>query len=254
MKINFAEACENTFIIIDKLSESSLTTEETSFIIDTLREKNRDDALILIEGKSENDVLTVKMLVLGQDGMFGEFCGNGARACAAYLYKNYLKFDKFIIKTREFNHKLSKLENGWFSVSMPKVSFDIDAKFIQGQLCDDLIFVNAVEPHLALLGLFSDQELFIEGQRLNNQKQIFPLGINLNAFYPIDSDTIKSKTYERGVQRLTKSCGTGSLSCAAVFLKSQNKDVGSVNVITPGGPLKVLFNSKNIELQGPAIA
>lgn len=254
MDINFAEACENTFIIINKLKDRFLSDEEKELILSKLRSENRDDALILIDGVYENRILTTKMLVLGQDGMFGEFCGNGARACAAYLYKYHQDCEKFIIKTDRFYHELNKLSDDWFSVSMPNVSFEINKKFIEEKIDVDLTFVDAVEPHLAIQGQLTDQELVIEGQKLNSQKQTFPLGINLNAYFPVNSDTISSKTYERGVQRLTKSCGTGSISCAAVFLRSQGKELGCVNVITPGGPLKVIFKTESVELQGPAIA
>lgn len=92
---------------------------------------------------------------------------------------------------------------------------------------------------------------FSEDSSISEKKgiliDIFPLGINVNAWHILKKGSIKVKTYERGVQRLTQSCGTGSMSCASVYATS-----GLVSVSTPGGDLKITLEKNGIELQGPA--
>jgi diaminopimelate epimerase len=69
------------------------------------------------------------------------------------------------------------------------------------------------------------------------------------------------RTYERGVENETLSCGTGVTAAAlsSAVLNNFPNGLHTTNVITPGGRLKVTFyynadNSTfdNVWLQGPA--
>jgi diaminopimelate epimerase len=259
----FAEACKNTFLIFDRLNETSLDEEFIKWAHKTLLEKQRDDALILIDGREKNGDFYAKMLVLGQDGIFGEFCGNGSRSCAAYLYSKYKQYNNFYLVTNQGNRLLTKYENNIYSILLPKVKFDINPKFIiKPDLFKkekDFYFINfndkklyyaeAIEPHLVLKEKISDDELVDLGKLLNARRDIFPLGININTFKEVEKNILHVTTYERGVQRLTLSCGTGSSCTTAFFLANK---IGGVKIITPGGELQITVNKDDFQLKGPA--
>ena len=81
-------------------------------------------------------------------------------------------------------------------------------------------------------------------------------GINVNFVELLDKETIYVRTYERGVEAETLSCGTG-VTAAALLCAHNNPGFNRVAVKTPGGSLSVEFNKSdnrfsNIWLCGPA--
>jgi diaminopimelate epimerase len=134
---------------------------------------------------------------------------------------------------------------------LPPASFALNQAFIAdveayknlGGVC----FVDMLEPHLIIQEALMDEELLLIGRKLNQRVDVFPHGINVNAWHLLENGHLFVKTYERGVQRLTRSCGTGSVSCAA-FCKSR----GNMFVSTPGGELAITMHKEGIELKGPA--
>ena len=82
-------------------------------------------------------------------------------------------------------------------------------------------------------------------------------GINVNFVETVDDSSIYVRTYERGVENETLSCGTGVTAAALVAAHNQN-GFNNVDVKTPGGKLSVEFykiddqHFKDIWLCGPA--
>ncbi|MCD6420655.1 MAG: diaminopimelate epimerase, partial [Synergistetes bacterium] len=75
------------------------------------------------------------------------------------------------------------------------------------------------------------------GRELRHRKE-FPEGANIDFVEYVDSNTIKVKTYERGVEGETLSCGTGAVASAYVsYVYGRCKF--PVTIINPGGNLKV---------------
>lgn len=250
MKVCLAEACNNTFVIIDCLDQTHLKDNVLHLALQRLRKEQRDDALILVDGRISGDSFSAQMVVLGLDGEFGEYCGNGARACAAYLFTHYGSYRKLFLRTGQFLHRLSHLGENIFSVTLPPVRFALNPKFVTpGSSVEPFQYVEAIEPHLVIKKDMSNEELTSIGKKLNQQREIFPLGINVNAYSVLENGSVTVKTYERGVQRLTRSCGTGSISCAAFIIREKG-GLGTVHVITPGGPLEIIFRENEIELCG----
>jgi len=253
MKYYLAESTQNTYVLIDCLSQEDVDPGFLHQAHKVLIQEDRDDALILLNGKILEGAFHCSFLLLGQEGLFGEFCGNGARAIAAYIFAKYLQCNKAYLHSKKGKHLLNKKGEGIYSVILPLPSFEIDPTFITDEkrfyeLYPDLHFVNMIEPHLILQKELSDQELVTLGRSLNQHKELFPQGINVNACHKTAEGSLYVKTYERGVQRLTKSCGSGSLSAAAYFGGHR-----IVQVKTPGGDLEIQLFSDELELIGPAI-
>ena len=93
------------------------------------------------------------------------------------------------------------------------------------------------------------------GKKIRNSPDFKSNGINVNFVQKISEDTFKVRTYERGVENETLSCGTGATASAIAmnFLKKTNSE--KIKIKTIGGDLNVKFNTnnksyKNIELSG----
>jgi len=248
MQYYLAESCQNTFIIIDCQSEASLSDALLIQAHKCLLKEKRDDALILFHRQSSGGAVILQMGVLGCDGLLGEFCGNGARAVAGYLCHFYATSFPVYLKTEQGLHLLSDCGEGLYSVHLPSARFALNPKFVHADFVKeyDLQYVEMLEPHLLLQKKISDEELLLLGAKLNARKDLFPLGINVNAWSSLGDDQLFVKTYERGAQRLTKSCGTGSVSCAAAFKKQH------VYVTTPGGILEISATATGMTLKGPS--
>jgi diaminopimelate epimerase len=94
-----------------------------------------------------------------------------------------------------------------------------------------------------------------EGRRIRNSAPFKKDGINVN--FVQDSAEIEVRTYERGVEEETLSCGTGVVATALAMHYSNCIGENLVNVKTKGGELTVSFEEfnggyKNIWLSGEA--
>ncbi|KTD23025.1 hypothetical protein [Legionella londiniensis] len=262
IKLYTAEACKNTFIIADCLNLASVDEAHFLTIHQHLVDQQCDDALILKNAVIMDNNLSIEMLVLGVDQSLGEFCGNGARACAAYLHAQYPKL-QFYIKAQGRNYRLRHYGHSVYGVDLPHVNFIPQKKFIaQSDIFQQtggfyawrfqdhlLYYADVMEPHLILNERLSVEEVGQLGQMLNQNDALFPKGINLTVFYQQDSCTLAAVTYERGVQRLTQSCGTGAC-CAAVFCFQKHQ--AEIKVQNPGGTLYITNHQTGITLKGLA--
>ena len=247
MKTYLAEATGNTFILADSLKKPFA---ERTFLHRILEIEDRDDALILSEPLYKDDALSVKYQVLGRDKQFGEFCANGARAASAYLHQNYPGFSHYYLRTSRGEHLLKNFGNDHYSVTVPNPIYNLNPVFIrdatQFKREFDYVYVEMIEPHLVIKGDISESTLFSLGQDLNKKNDLFPKGINVNAWHERENGDVFVRTYERGVQRLTLSCGTGSLSCAALLDRSK------LAIFTQGGELTIKKVDQGMELIGRA--
>jgi len=100
------------------------------------------------------------------------------------------------------------------------------------------------------------KDVYKDGKEIRNNDQFKKNGINVN-FVEELSNQLFVRTFERGVENETLSCGTGATASALAFAIKQNIKKGSVQIQTLGGKLKVSFERegnvfKNVWLEGPA--
>jgi diaminopimelate epimerase len=93
--------------------------------------------------------------------------------------------------------------------------------------------------------------LFRLAQDIRYSPDFLPQGTNVTLLGELSSDSILSKTYERGVEGFTLSCGTGAVAAA----RSQQRRSGAstIKVSVPGGDLQVVFDSSGVFLSGAAV-
>ncbi|MBK5285881.1 MAG: diaminopimelate epimerase [Bacteroidia bacterium] len=213
------------------------------------------DGLILLRNHPRSDF---EMVYYNSDGRIGSMCGNGGRCAAALSYKLGLAGKKNMMTAYDGKHSAEILsqdrEKENFLVKLSMNSVD-DYKIYK-----DCIYVNTGSPHCVCeVKNVGGLDIISEGRKLRYDKRFSPGGANINFLYNKTS-RLSVRTYERGVEDETLSCGTGVIASAlAVALSKKNSSGNKTTVIkTPGGNLKVYYsfdNKKfsNIYLKGPAV-
>ena len=188
------DACENSFVLFDCLDASHVDALFLKEAHRCLLQEGKDDALLLLDAKTQDDALFARILVLGADGAVAEFCGNGARVCAAYLFARYPHFKHHFLLTAAGRFALTSHGDDQYSVQLPRPGFALNEKFIADPawLCQQhrFHFVDMLEPHLIVQEHLSDEALLTLGKELNRQS-CFPHGINVNAWHVLeDGETL----------------------------------------------------------------
>jgi len=237
----------NDFIIIDN-REQFFPKKDSKIVKDFCNRKFGigADGLILLENSSRHDF---KMIYFNADGNIGSMCGNGGRCIVAFA-----RFLKIINDNTTFEavgkiYKASITKN-IVSLTMNDVS--------QIETFQDHVFLNTGSPHhIEFEKSVSNLDIYNKGREIRYGSPYFEEGTNVNFVAQLNSNTFEIRTYERGVEDETMSCGTG-VTAAAIASHVLNKTTdNSINLHTLGGDLEVSFtvedsSYKNIILKGPA--
>lgn len=239
------QATGNDFIIIDNREQIIDTSD-----IDLIKKISHrsfgigGDGVILIENDPDYDF---NMIFCNPDGS-RSFCGNGSR-CAA-MFANYLGI---IDDKTEF-----RAYDGPHSATITKDLVRLKMNDVHSvRLLADGIFVDTGSPHYIQFVSKAEQfNVLQEGKKIRYGGLFGTEGTNVNFVEMQGKDQIYVRTYERGVENETLSCGTGVTACAIAvkFKKYQSP----VNVYTRGGKLTVEFKENssdkftNIYLSGGA--
>jgi len=214
------------------------------------------DGLLILEKSQKADI---RMRIFNADGSEAEMCGNGAR-CAAYAIAsqrrrsgNLKKRDCFApaglamtIETKagtinaQVDGKQVKIQ-----ITEPKgIKLDIPIK-VNGRSIK-VNFINTGVPHtVVFVNGINDINVRQIGASIRNHVKFKTAGTNVNFAEVKGPNTIRIRTYERGVEDETLACGTGSAAAALIFALKNNLD-DLVKVETQSGEiLKVYFQRVN---------
>lgn len=252
MKIKYTkmQGTGNDFIIIDNriYNFDFSTLSILSKKICKRRLSIGADGFMVIENSKKADF---KMIFFNSDGTIGEMCGNGARCIVKYGYFNIVSSEYISVETDSgiINGQIIDEKNISVKLNSPH-NIKLNIKY---SYCKNDYEISYVElgypslPHCIVncknLSSISNQELYDLAKNLRHNT-IFPKGANVN-FYEIQKDgSIFIKTYERGIEDFTLSCGSGSASTALIlFLKNKAKDISHIKV--SGGDLYVKIKKTN---------
>ncbi|MFA5276720.1 MAG: diaminopimelate epimerase [Candidatus Omnitrophota bacterium] len=196
---------------------------------------------LLILGKSKKADL--RMRIFNSDGSEAEMCGNGARCVALYaaklLKKRFLNIEtKAGVIKAQVKGDIVKVK-----LTQPKnIKLNLPIKLSGRNL--SLNSINTGVPQAVIFSAGLDKINVKEiGRLIRYHRTFFPKGTNVNFVEVTGNNSIKVRTYERGVEDETLACGTGSTASALIFaLKSGAKN--KVNVSTRSGEvLKIYFKN-----------
>ena len=233
MKINFTkyEGNGNDFIVIDDRKEEF--SEDNVSMISKLCDRKFGigaDGLILLRKHKAHDF---QMIYFNSDGNESSMCGNGGRCLVNYALQ--LDID---LKTNSFLaidgvHKFKVVDNEIY-LKMNDVK-DIVVK-------NGYNFLNTGSPHVVQIVENVDEiNVYEQGKKIRKQFQEMN-GVNVN-FVSFNNDIIKCRTFERGVENETLSCGTGVVAVALYIFKKKKISDNKIIVSTKGGSLSVSFKN-----------
>lgn len=237
----------NDFIIVDNrlLSIDKNNTKRIAELCDR-RFGIGADGFILLENDENSDF---KMVYYNADGNESTMCGNGGRCIVAFA-----KFLGIVESTTEFiaidGLHSAKIEDEIVQLQMQNVSVI--------ETYEKHLFLDTGSPHhVEMVSDLNNFEVKSKGSKIRYGQPYNDVGSNVNFVEQLNSDSFAVRTYERGVEDETLSCGTGVTAVALAMHNSGKTKSSEINLETPGGKLKVVFNTNkngydNIWLIGPA--
>lgn len=219
----------NDFILIDNRAASiSLSTAQIHQLCDR-RFGIGADGLMLLESVADYDF---KMVYYNADGNESTMCGNGGRCITAFAQRLNVIKNNAVFVAIDGAHEATILSNGNVKLKMTTVE-NMTHK-------DGYSILNTGSPHYVLwVDDVKNCKVFERGSAIRHQEAFEPKGINVN-FAQKTKDKIIVRTYERGVEDETLSCGTGVTAVAIASVENQTGNF-SVAIETPGGFLNVSF-------------
>ncbi len=247
MQIQFSkyQGTGNDFVIIDnRQGTTHLNTEQIAFLCDRKMGIGADGLMLL--GVAEG--YDFSMTYYNAGGELGTMCGNGGRCLTQYAFDCGISKEQYNFLAVDGPHEATIADNGWVHLKMSDVT--------AVEKGTDFFVTNTGSPHyIQFVSGIKEQAVYTKGKAIRYNDRFAKEGINVN-FVEKQADQLFVRTYERGVEDETLSCGTG-VTAAALVSKLDSIGTHTVNIEALGGKLAVSFNNKgnnqfdNIWLMGP---
>ncbi len=244
MKIKLipAHGTKNSFIIIHDNQNHDLIKSQIKKICNRFN----TDGLLLISNHEKYDY---KMDYFNNDGSWETMCANGARCAALFMLEKKMVNQNISFMAGDGAHQIEIDNPNKIKLSMRQPVFKSD-EIISCEYKGR--YVDSGAKHFATIADVNNQTVKIDGQKIRNDQQ-FADGINVNFMNILNSQHIKVFTYEKGIEDMVLSCGSGSV--AAAFYAFKHKKIKSpLKISVPGGELTLTFNETwdEVWLSGPA--
>jgi len=236
MKFTKLSATGNDFILIDNRG-NRFAGEEKEFFRTICRRRTGigADGVILLEASDRADM---RYRHFNADGSPAEMCGNGARSLCYYAVSKRIAPPHLTFEIEQEIHAAWVTGNEVKLRIPPPSALKDQIGIVTEKELEEGGFINLGVPHFVLFTKEVESVDVVSLGRLYSSHPAFENGTNVNFVQHIDAHTIQVRTYERGVEDETLSCGTGSTASAIV--SHIKKDVHSpVAVYTSGGTLGV---------------
>lgn len=207
------------------------------------------DGLILVN-PSDNAGIDYEMLYYNADGRVGSMCGNGARCAFHFAQSLKLAGNEAQFLAYDGAHTATMHED-LISVSMRDVN-------VVQQPSLNVFILDTGSPHyIRFVEDIGVVDVLVEGRAMRQSPEFSKNGINVN-FVQVLNDGIRLRTYERGVEDITLSCGTGATAAVLAYATLKESANGPVKAQVDGGMLTVDFERSltgftNILLSGPVM-
>lgn len=238
----------NDFVMID--NRQNFFPKNNTKLIERLCDRRFGvgaDGLILLENDNSTDF---RMVYYNSDGNESSMCGNGGRCLVAFAKSLNVIQDRATFIATDGLHHATIDETGIVTLQMK----DVDALKID----TEYVFLNTGSPHhVTLVNDLEHYDVKENGAEIRYSDLYRKEGSNVNFVNQISENHFRLRTYERGVEDETLSCGTGATATAIAMnvIGKTNSDVIDIDV--EGGTLKVTFTKsnkgfENVFLIGPA--
>lgn len=252
MKLQFYkyQGTGNDFVIVD--NRLNILSKNNTNLIKRLCDRKFGigaDGCMLLENP-DRPIDDFKMVYFNADGKESSMCGNGGRCLVAFA--NFLGIieDEATFTAIDGPHK-ARIENGLVSLQMQDVA-DI-------QLKENAVFLDTGSPHHVIFTENVAQlDIKKDGAAIRYSEEYSKEGTNVNFVEEISNNEYIVRTYERGVEDETLSCGTGVTAVALATNFLERSDADTIYLKTPGGNLTVTFSRSangsysDVWLTGPA--
>lgn len=205
------------------------------------------DGLILLENDLNTDF---KMIYYNSDGNESSMCGNGGRCIVAFAKKmNVISNETTFIATDGFHYATIDEHN---NVALQMKNVDTIA------INKDSLFLDTGSPHhVTQVVDLDDFDVKLEGSKIRYSERYGIKGTNVNFVEKVEADFYAIRTYERGVEDETLSCGTGATAVALAMRTINDTLSNNIKIKVQGGLLEVSFKCiegqfSDIFLKGPA--
>jgi diaminopimelate epimerase len=238
----------NDFIIINNLTGEApaLTNKQIRSICNRNFGVGADGLMYL----NKVDGYDFGMTYFNSDGGESSMCGNGGRCLVKFAYLMGIHKSSYQFLATDGAHEAELDTSGKVSLKMKNVT---TVDYHSGYA-----ILDTGSPHFVKFASnVQDIDVAATGKEIRCSTPFVENGINVNFAESVSQDTIYVRTYERGVEAETLSCGTG-VTAAALLFAHNDKGFNRVEVKTPGGNLSVEFDKinehqfENIWLCGPA--
>ena len=250
MKIEFYKyhGTGNDFVILDNREDqyNGLSVKQIKHICDRHFGIGADGLMLL----SKKEGYDFDMIYYNADGNESSMCGNGGRCLVKFANERGINKSTYHFTAIDGPHE---------------AEMDMEEN-VRLKMQD----VNKVEQHSSYALLDTGSPHFVKfasdvknidvvetGREIRYSKAFAKEGVNVNFVESVDEDGIYVRTYERGVENETLSCGTGVTAAALMSAHNEN-GFNRVEVKTPGGRLSVEYikvddqHFESIWLCGPA--
>ncbi|MDI9318941.1 MAG: diaminopimelate epimerase [Phycisphaerales bacterium] len=236
----------NDFVLIDNRTQKiELSQEQIAFLCNRRMGVGADGLMLLEEAVG----FDFTMVYYNADGNESTMCGNGGRCITAFARELKLIEQKAHFIAIDGEHHADITVENIVALEMNNVT--------EVHRYDGYAILNTGSPHYVLwVNDVAQINVFEQGRAIRNQTQFAPRGINVN-FVEIQEAQLYVRTYERGVEDETLSCGTG-VTASAIAASQDRLGFFENHIKTPGGVLKVSFrkdspsSAVDVVLTGPA--
>jgi diaminopimelate epimerase len=205
------------------------------------------DGLMLLGSKDGYDFT---MAYYNADGAPGSMCGNGARCIVRFAADLGLKKERFLFLAPDGDHEAELLPDGSVRLWMSDVN---GINVVE----NDRVLDTGSPHYVRMVEGVSDLDVEACGKAIRHSEPFSASGINVNFVERKGPNAIFVRTFERGVEAETYSCGTG-VTASALVASAPMTGLQQIEVETIGGRLRVEFERtgpdsfQNIRLSGPA--
>lgn len=238
----------NDFVILDNRDRKyeGISNEQVAFLCDRRFGIGADGLMML----NTLDGYDFEMKYYNADGRESSMCGNGGRCLTRFAYDMGIIQTVYKFLAVDGVHEASMNNDGTIALKMNDVPEITEEK--------DHYILNTGSPHyVAIRNHVMDMNVFKEGSEIRNSPDFKEKGINVNFVEQTEAPgRIIVRTFERGVEDETYSCGTG-VTAAALVCHHNDNGFNRVEVQTKGGLLSVEYEKmgdsyKDVWLNGPA--